>query len=215
MMARKDSVSKRLSAAFKFMGPVANSRAGSITQYDEDGNPVGEPEKIEWKDIPDSFKTTVFGSILTIPLSAPMGAAFKVARLDPTDPLHWYQLLFLFSWAYFSGHRRRGAPTKWEAPRLCKLINDFEAKKLKNPGLSDEDVFKYLGKTSDYRTKKGPLSPSRIRKLLKEARDPKRNDLLQLMQLRDGLKPPEENVGAASEAGTTPNDVVGAEIGEN
>jgi hypothetical protein len=178
MMAHKGSVSRRLSDAFKLLPKLGDSRV-SIVPIGRGGKPTGEKVQIlEWKDVDDDTKGRAFGMIPTLPITSPLAAAFGAAELDPNDPIHWYQLLTFFAWAHFGDRRKRGAPTKWDSARYCTLINDFNAMKLRNQALSDEDVFKHLGRGSGYRTRKRPLSPSRLRKLLKEARDPKRNELL-------------------------------------
>ncbi len=178
-MPRRDPVSNRLSNAFKMR---RNRLQVALVSYDN-GKPTGTRELIEWKDVPDLVKAEAFGRLLNVRLLDQMTAAFEAAGMDRTDPLHWYQLMAFFAWAHFGDSRKKGRPPEWDALRYCKLIKDFDDKKRSNPALSDEDVFKLLAKTASYKTAKGPLSTSRLRKALKEANDPDCNELLSVFQL--------------------------------
>jgi hypothetical protein len=185
-MPRKDPVSRRLLSAFKLWNTPPQRDVLAVEVYRE-GKPTGEMKTImEWKDVPNEIKDRFFPGLREIELLPEMAAAFQMAGLDRTHPKDWYQLVALFAWAYFGDRRSKGAPTKWDSAKYCALIADFNEKKRKNPALSDEDVFSSLGKTATYRSKRGPLSTSRLRKLLKEANDPTRNKLLKATQLRDG-----------------------------
>jgi hypothetical protein len=185
-MARKDRVLRRLLGVFKFWNTPPQRHVLTFEVYRE-GKPTGEMQTImEWKDVPNEIKDRFFPHLREIELLPEMAAAFQMAGLDRTQPKDWYQLVALFAWAYLGGRRSKGAPTKWDSVKYCKLIADFNEKKRNNPALSDEDVFSLLGRTATYRTKRGPLSTSRLRKLLKEANDPTRNKLLKAAQLRDG-----------------------------
>jgi hypothetical protein len=137
----------------------------------------------EWKECPIEVKAKTFEVLPSVGVTAEMSAAFAAASMDPTDPTHWWQLLYYFSWTHYGKRRGVGASPQWDAIRYSKLSKDFEAKKLANPSLSDEDVFRYLRRSPEYRTAKGrPLSTSRLRKALAEARDPNKNELLNLKQ---------------------------------
>jgi hypothetical protein len=198
-MPRKDSVSLRLSNAFKFWTD-SHRCVLAIVDY-EDGEPTGDIHIIE--DAGDSIKAKAFTGLVNLPLLSPMTAAFKAAGLDPTSPLHWYELILLFSWAHFGDRRKSGAPRKWDSLRYCKLIEDFSDKKRSNPALSDDDVFRFLAKTASYRTAKGPLSTSRLRKALKEANDPDCNQLLSGFQLSE-LDELQEDAGTNDPAQSLP-----------
>jgi hypothetical protein len=185
-MARKDRVSRRLLSVFKFWNTPPQRNFLEISFSDIHGNPLGASTIIEWKDVDNRLKDNTFPRLRQMELLPEMAAAFQRAGLDRTHPNDWYTLVALFSWAYFGDRRTtRGAPTKWDSAKYSKLIADFNEKKRSNPALSDEDVFGLLRRTAAYRTKRGPLSTSRLRKLLKEANDPTRNRLLKVFQLRD------------------------------
>jgi hypothetical protein len=120
-MPRKDSVSLRLSHAFKFW---TDSRRCALALVDyEDGEPTGDIHIIGSADAGDKAKN--FTCLVNAPLPSPMTAAFKAAGLDPTNPVHWYSLILLFSWVHFGDRRGPGAPPKWDSLRYCKLIEDF------------------------------------------------------------------------------------------
>jgi hypothetical protein len=183
-MPRKDSVSRRLRSAFKLWNTPPQRHVLTTETYRE-GKPTGEIQIImEWKDVPNEMKDKFFPQLRQIELLPEMDAAFQMAGLDRTQPKDWYQLVALFAWAYF-GVKKRGAPPKWDSVKFCKLIADYDEKKRSNPALLDEDVFRLLGRSDAYRTKRGPLSTSRLRKLFKEANDPTKNKLLKAAQLRD------------------------------
>jgi hypothetical protein len=183
-MARKDRVSRRLLGVFKFWNTPPQRHVLTIEVYRE-GKPTGSKTVIEWKDVDNFLKERTFPRLREMELLPEMAAAFQMAGLDRTHPNDWYILVDLFAWAYFGDRRSKGAPTKWDSAKYCALIADFNEKKRSNPALSDEDVFGLLGRRATYRTKRGPLSTSRLRKLLKEANDPTRNKLLKAAQLRD------------------------------
>jgi hypothetical protein len=184
-MPRKDPVSRRLLSAFKLWNTPPQRHVLALEIYRE-GKPTGEMKTImEWKDVPNEIKDRTFPRLRRMELLPEMAAAFKMAGMDRTHPNDWYQLVGLFAWAYFGDRRRRGAPPKWDSAKYSKLIADFNEKQRSNPALRDEDVFRLLGRTATYRTKRGPLSTSRLRKLLKEANDPTKNKLLKVTQLRD------------------------------
>jgi hypothetical protein len=100
--------------------------------------------------------------------------AFETAGLNHENFLDWYQLLYCFSWAHFGDRPRRGAPIKWDSLEYSKLLDGYYQIKWKHPSWSDEAIFKDLIKRQGYRTKKGSLSTSRLRKLLTEAKRNKR-----------------------------------------
>jgi hypothetical protein len=184
-MPRRDPLSRRLSAAFKVMGGQPDTDVhGTIVNRD------GKPSRVfvEWKDVPDSAKAEGFKVLFGIPLMSQMTVAFEAAELDSTYALHWFVLVAIFSWVHFGDRRERGRPPEWDSLKYCKLLTDFDKKKQSNPALSDEDVFRLLAKTGGYKSAKGPLSTSRLRKLLKEANDPTRNQLLSAFEINRASK---------------------------
>jgi hypothetical protein len=183
-MPRKDPVSRRLLSVFKLWNTQPQRQVLAVEIYRE-GKLTGEMKTImEWKDVPNEIKDRFFPRLREIELLPEMAAAFQMAGLDRTQPKDWYQLVALFAWAYF-GAKGRGAPLKWDSVKYCKLIADFDEKTRSNSALREEDVFRLLGKMDAYRARRGPLSTSRLRKLLKEANDPTKNKLLKAVQLKD------------------------------
>jgi hypothetical protein len=170
-MAYKATVHRRFLAAIKFANQ--NSKElGSIGK--QDGLPRNEIDDHE-------LKLKTFMGLATGPLPDELMVAFNLAGMDQTDPIHWFQLLGLFAWAHFGPQRKRGATIKWDAERLCQLDNDYREIKQRSPNLSDNAIFGQLAKKSHYRIKRGELSKSRIRKLLKQAHNPERNGFLKYL----------------------------------
>jgi len=101
----------------------------------------------------------------------PILKAFKAFDLDPCYLSHWHQLLGHLAYLVFPEHRP-GAPRKWTEERLCLLLADVAAYKRKNPEASDTAICIWLQKSwPEY-------SPGRLRRVLQDARNPARNDLL-------------------------------------
>jgi hypothetical protein len=116
-----------------------------------------------------------FDDFATVPLPLAIEVAFDAVGLDRTDPLHWLQLMSIFALVHFGDRRGRGAP-KRDRQIYDKLILDFSEVESRKPEMSHEAIFTILGKRAEYQTKKGrPLSTSRLRKMLKQAKDRERN----------------------------------------
>ena len=183
-MAHRDSASQRLTEAIRLLA-TRERTAFALKAIGANGEET-VARIISWEDMDDELLKNVAArramSLTDEPIDAPIKAAFAAANLDPDDPLHWNVLMFLLSWAHFGDRRRRGAPTKWDSVRLSKLISDFNELKGSKPALSTNRVLGLLGKKADYQTKKGPISPNRLAKLLKEASDPTRNELLYALE---------------------------------
>jgi hypothetical protein len=192
MMAHKNRISQRLLEAFK-SSPRTSTE---VTIRFPSGEP---PQTVDWKEASDdrSLKSLAFARLSTLPIDGPLAAAFKTAELDPTDPAHWYRLMTFFAWAHYGDRRRKGAPQKWGALEYCRVIKDFIEVKCRNPDMSDESVFTILARNSEYKTKNGSSSTSRLRKLLKEALDPERNEVVHALKLElgDDLKMLQKKVG--------------------
>jgi hypothetical protein len=105
-------------------------------------------------------------------------AAFDTFRLDPTSPNHWRRLLALFAGIHFDSGRGRGNPKQWDEMRLCQLLADFAAVKLKHPKKKDKELRGEIKKDVRFKKRYGKLSAETIRKKLQHARDPKHNDFL-------------------------------------
>jgi hypothetical protein len=108
-------------------------------------------------------------------------AAFKLAGLDPENPLSWQVLMHVLCHLLFGETKQGGAPTKWNPDRYCGVLKDFHVKKLRNPSRSDDQVCGLLGREPQYKTKNGKaVSAGRMKEVLKEALDPDRNVHLNL-----------------------------------
>jgi hypothetical protein len=99
----------------------------------------------------------------------PILKAFKAFDLDPCYLSEWRQLLGHLAYVLFP---ERGAPRKWTDERLCLLLADVAAYKRKNPTASDTAICIWLKKNWPKH------DPRRLRRLLQDARNPARNDLL-------------------------------------
>jgi hypothetical protein len=107
--------------------------------------------------------------------SAPVEAAFKLAGLDPENPLSWPALMHVLCLP-FGETKQGGAPIKWNTDRYCRLLKDFHRRKLRNRSQSNGQVCRLLGSEPQYKTKNGKaVSADRMMKVLKEALDPDRN----------------------------------------
>jgi hypothetical protein len=112
----------------------------------------------------------------------PLAAAFAAASLDPKKPHHWKLLIREFAFAHFVPRRGIGAPIKWFGDRYCRLLAQVHQLKLKNPNLTDRGACAILCKLPEYQQKSGRrLSVERLRKALREARNPDFNDILARM----------------------------------
>jgi hypothetical protein len=190
-MARKDSTSARLAEAFALVVP--QTALAIVAVEDETIRHV-----YKWDEIDDDTAAIFYKKIFRLtpePTDALLARAFAAAKLNPNDPIHWRALLEFFAWAHFGNRRRRGAPTRWDSIRYSQLLQDFNDVRSRNTHLSDEDVFRNLGKRAAYQTKRGPLSTNRLRKLFRAANDPKQNDLL------GPLKKAEQGASAALKTG--------------
>jgi hypothetical protein len=100
----------------------------------------------------------------------PILKAFKAFDLDPCYLSEWRQLLGHLAYVLFP--YRPGAPRKWTDEQLCLLLADVAAYKRKNPKASDTAICIWLKKNWPKH------DPGRLRRVLQDARNPARNDLL-------------------------------------
>jgi hypothetical protein len=174
-MAGKDAASRRLARAFRIAVP---DNALAVIAVDNEKN----RQLIKWEDTDaDSIVASAYRNIFTLtsdPTDAPLALAFAAANLHSNDPTHWRVLLEFFAWAHYGDRRGRGRPKEWDSARLSQLREDYRDLKSRKPGLSDDEVFRILGRRPAYQTKRGPLSMYRFKKLFKAANDPKHNELL-------------------------------------
>jgi hypothetical protein len=114
----------------------------------------------------------------------PILDAFKEFGLDHRSLSDWHALVSHLAHVFFPTPRPRGAPRKWPDERLCKLLADVATYKRKNPKASDTAICEWL-------KKKWPNNkPSRLRRVLSVARNPKHNTelarVLSILQHRLG-----------------------------
>jgi hypothetical protein len=185
-MAKKDAASKRLAEEIALAKRIKKAREETPKKAFEE-----TPTPADWITKPlgfpggDAFREPQlaenapggppFDLYLQLDENAnwdrPILDAFKEFDLDPRYLSHWRQLLGHLSYVLF-GRRRAGAPKIWTDEQLCRLLADVAAFKRKNPEASDSAICIWL-------KKKWPKhSPDRLRRLLQDARNPARNDLL-------------------------------------
>ena len=108
-------------------------------------------------------------------LDKPLLKAFSAAGLDHRNPLDWKLLLREFANAFFAPGRGVGAPRKWTGARYCRLLAHIHQLKLEKPSLKDRPACAILRKRQpEYRHP----AVDHLRKLLRQARNPKFNDIL-------------------------------------
>jgi hypothetical protein len=137
--------------------------------------PLGWPYKFTELPLDENAPRLLFPWELELDENAlwdkPILDAFKAFGLDHRYVSHWRQLLGHLAYVLFPEHRP-GAPRKWTDERLCRLLADVAAYKRKNPEASDTAICIWLKKSwPEY-------SPGRLRRVLQDARNPARNDLL-------------------------------------
>jgi hypothetical protein len=83
----------------------------------------------------------------------------------------------------------------WNGEMYCRLLQEADRLKSRNPRLSNEAVYKAISKSGKYKKANGePISPGRIKTALREARDPRHNDVL-AKRLIDDLEQRRGNLG--------------------
>jgi hypothetical protein len=167
-MAKKDAASKRLAEEIALAKHIKKAR---------EETPKKVPE--ETQERPAGLAGSLFGCLAPeyLPLdenaiwNRPILKAFKEFDLDPGYLSEWHQLLGHLAYVLFPEHRP-GAPRKWTEEQLCRLLADVAAYKRKNPKASDTAICIRLKKNWPKH------SPGRLRRVLQDARNPARNDLL-------------------------------------
>ena len=170
IMPRKDGASRRLASEIALAKRIKKAR---------EETPKKVPEEMQER--PAGLADSLFALLGEVPeylqldenaiWDRPILKAFKEFDLDPCYLSEWRQLLGHLAYVLFPEHRP-GAPQKWTEERLCRLLADVAAYKRKNPKASDTAICKWL-------KKKWPNdTPARLRRVLQDARNPARNDLL-------------------------------------
>jgi hypothetical protein len=173
VMAKKDPASKRLAEEIAFAkllkktpplftpedlgGMLATEQLPELLWLNEDPGPVwlgqglgrGLGEGDHW--------------------DKPILDAFKAFGLDHRSLSDWRALVSHLARVVFPKRRRPGAPRKWTDEQLCLLLADVAAYKRKRPEAPDTDICSWLKKKWPKNT------PATLRRVLQEARNPKRN----------------------------------------
>jgi hypothetical protein len=111
----------------------------------------------------------------------PIINAFRQADLDPVHPMSWRYLLEAFCWSHFPPKKLPGAPKQWTGDKYCQLLADIRELKGQSKTLSDRATCARLTRSTKFKTRYGALSVERLRRALREARDPKYNVDLSLL----------------------------------
>jgi hypothetical protein len=167
IMPRKDGASRRLASEIALAKRIKIEKAREETPKKVPGLGELEPDGASrWCLVPEDLQldeNAIWNrSILK---------AFKEFDLDPCYLSEWRQLLGHLAYVLFPEHRP-GAPRKWTEEQLCRLLADVAAYKRKNPKASDTAICNWLKKNWPKH------SPGRLRRVLQDARNPARNDLL-------------------------------------
>ena len=172
-MAKKDAVSKRLAEEIAFAELVKRTP------------PLFPPEELPAPPAPEELPALLqLGDPWTGPASErplgfgtdaserPIRDAFKAFGLDHRNLSDWRALVFHLAHVLFPTPRPPGAPREWTDERLCRLLADVAAYKRENPKASDTAICNWLKRNWPKH------SPGRLRRVLQDARNPARNDLL-------------------------------------
>jgi hypothetical protein len=101
--------------------------------------------------------------------------AFEDASLDIGVPWHWRLLLYFFARA----HYLKTKPKKWTGTSYVRLLQAEAAIRAKYPSLSQAQVHTKLARMPRYRK----IGSEQLRKMLRHAKDPKKNAILNVIVL--------------------------------
>lgn len=102
--------------------------------------------------------------------------AFSASKLDIKNPLDWRLLLEVFCWAHFGEHKKAGAPVRWTDERYCALLRHVAEAKATKRVTTDKAACAAIKKM--FASAYSAISAERLRKALREARDPSFNRTL-------------------------------------
>jgi hypothetical protein len=175
-MAKKDAASKRLAKEIAF-AELLKKVPPLFTQEELLAAPPAL-EELPAPPAPEELPALLqlgipgLGSYGRDAAEKPILDAFKAFGLDHRNLSDWRALVFHLARVLFPTLRPPGAPRKWPGERLCQLLADVAAAKRKHPNASDTVICTWLEKR--YR----PLSAARLRRILQDARNPARNQVL-------------------------------------
>lgn len=145
-----------------------------------DPNYVSSENDLNWENA--TIRNTYAGTVLTLKktrIDRPLEEAFKASGLNPSNPLHWRQLITMFAIAHYEKKKSVGRPSEWTDIRYCNLLQDVDRLRERNPSFSMSAVFENLTKLQAYKNNKGKrLTGARVKTAFREARDPKHNGVL-------------------------------------
>jgi len=142
---------------------------------------VGDPNFVTFDD-PQFFEIYA-GAVLRLnynsPFDKPLDKAFKVARLDHKNPIHWRLLLSGFAVFHFGMERPRGTPKKRSGLQYSELFDRIQNILSDKPNLKvRSEVSRLLKKR--YPGEYGSLSIRHLNRLGRQAADPNKNPKLKL-----------------------------------
>ena len=95
--------------------------------------------------------------------------AFKRAKLDVNNPLHWRALLEVFCWAHFGDKAKPGKVIEWTDEKYCQLLGDVHRIKMELRTIEDKaacaEVRERYGKDYNW------VIVGRLQRALREARN--------------------------------------------
>jgi hypothetical protein len=181
-MAKKDAVSKRLAREIA-LAELLKKVPPLFTQEELLAAPPA-PEELPAPPAPEELPALLrlgdpwpgpgLGSYGRDASERPILDAFKAFGLDHRSLSDWRALVSHLASVLFPTPRPQGAPRKWTDERLCKLLADVATYKRKHTKASDTAICNWL-------SKKWSKEPATLRRLLQDARNPARNDLLARM----------------------------------
>jgi hypothetical protein len=128
--------------------------------------------------------------------------AFEAAGLDPKNIWHWRLLVQLFAEVHFGQQNKRGAPLKWDALNYLRLYIDVRKIQAgRTVPLSETRVCEFLRGHAPYKERYGGLTKERLRKLVREARDPRPHvkAIRDILSNRDAIKRTSDPLRSARE----------------
>jgi hypothetical protein len=171
-MAKKDAVSKRLALEIALSKRIKKWREETPKKVPEETQErpagLGSPFALPGGSQPDGTLVPEYLQLHENAWDKPILKAFKAFDLDPCDLSVWRQLLGHLAYVLFP---EPGAPRKWTDERRCLLLADVAPYKRKKPEPSDDAICNLL-------SKKWSTDPATLRRVLQDARNPERNDLL-------------------------------------
>jgi hypothetical protein len=161
MSSEGKSATDRLKELFGFAPEIAKVLATTVRNIGDQFDVELEMADLDWTDPDNTF------------LMATILKAFADAKLDPNLQWHWRLLLYLFARAHYN----KTKPKKWNSMSYCKLLHAEAVIKNKYPNLPKKEILSKLARMPQYRK----VGTEQLRKMLRHARDPNRNVIVNLI----------------------------------